>query len=164
MTGSDEPTIEFEPLLSESFVAACLRDHPLARERTVTWAELARYDFMTVDKASGNRLVMDLALASTRERPQPCFETRHVSTLVSFVESGLGVAAVPRLSMPRKGHPLLVSVPIIEPEVTRTVGLIKRRGRSLSPAAEHLYGMLRATAQKQTTAPKAPAHARRSRR
>ena len=71
---------------------------------------------------------------------------------ISFVESGLGIAAVPRMSMPRKGHPSLVSVPIVEPEVTRTVGLIKRRGRSLSPSAEHLYGMLRAVAQKQAAA------------
>jgi DNA-binding transcriptional LysR family regulator len=148
ITGSDEPTIEFEPLLTEPFVAACRRDHPLARKPSVTWAELGRFDLMTVDKASGNRLVMDLALASARERPQACFETRHVSTLVAFVESGLGVAAVPRLSMPRKSHPALVSVPIIKPDVTRTVGLIKRRGRSLSPAAEHLYGMLRSIARK----------------
>jgi len=156
MTGSDEPTIDFEPLLSEPFVAACHRDHPLARQRTVTWAELGRYDFMTVDKASGNRLVLDLALGSKRERPQACFESRHVSTLVGFVESGLGVAAVPRLSMPRKGHPLLVSVPIVDPEVTRTVGLIKRRGRSLSPAAEHLYEMLRTVAQRQSAGKSSP--------
>jgi DNA-binding transcriptional LysR family regulator len=148
MTGSDEPMLEFEPLLSEPFVAACHRDHPLARQRSVAWADLARYDFMTVDRGSGNRLVMDLALAAKRDRPQACFETRHVSTLVAFVEAGLGVAAVPRLSMPRKGHPALVSIPIVEPEVTRTVGLIKRRGRSLSPAAEHLYDMLRAVAAK----------------
>jgi DNA-binding transcriptional LysR family regulator len=106
--------------------------------------------------------MMDLALASTRDRPHPCFETRHVSTLVSFVESGLGVAAVPRLSMPRKGHPSLVSVPIVEPEVTRTVGLIKRRGRSLSPAAEHLYAMLRAVAHKQMAAGKDSTPAQRA--
>src|SRR5690242_14978491 len=74
ITGSDEPTLEFEPLLTESFVAACRRDHPLARRRTVTWTELGGYDFMTVDRASGNRLVMDLALASKRDRPQACFE------------------------------------------------------------------------------------------
>jgi DNA-binding transcriptional LysR family regulator len=161
ITGSDEPTLDFEPLLTESFVAACHRDHPLARQRAVTWAELRGYEFMTVDKASGNRLVMDLALAAKHDRPQPCFETRHVSTLVAFVEAGLGVAAVPRLSMPRKGHAALVSVPIVEPEVTRTVGLIKRRGRSLSPAALHLYDMLRAVARNVATAgnasPRAPA-------
>lgn len=153
ITGSDEPTLEFEPLLTEAFVAACHRDHPLARQPAVTWADLGRYDFMTVDKMSGNRLVMDLALAARRDRPQACFETRHVSTLVAFVEAGLGVAAVPRLSMPRTGHAALVSVPIVEPEVTRTVGLLKRRGRSLSPAAEHLYGMLRTVAVKTAKGP-----------
>lgn len=149
MTGSDEPAIEFEPLLREPFVAACHRDHPLARQRSVTWAELGRHDFMTIDKASGNRRVLDLALGSRPERPQACFETRHISTLVGFVESGLGVAAVPKLSMPRaRHHPTLVSVPIVEPEVTRTIGLIRRRGRSLSPAAEHMHAMLRALATK----------------
>jgi DNA-binding transcriptional LysR family regulator len=148
MIGSDEPEIEFEPLFTESFVAACHRDHPLARRKEVGWEELGHYDFMTVDKKSGNRLVMDLALANVRNRPQPTFETRHISTLVGFVEAGLGVAAVPHLSMPLKGHPTLVSVPITEPEVTRTVGLIRRRGRSLSPAAEHLMTLLRAPRQR----------------
>jgi DNA-binding transcriptional LysR family regulator len=143
MIGTDEPEIEFEPLFTEPFVAACRRDHPLARHKQVTWEELGRYDFMNVDKSSGNRLVMDLALAELRSRPQYTFETRHVSTLVGFVEAGLGVAAVPRLSMPLKGHPTLVSIPITNPEITRTVGLIRRRGRSLSPAAEHLYALLR---------------------
>ena len=92
------------------------------------------------------------------------------ATLVAFVEAGLGVAAVPRLSMPRQGHPALVSVPIVEPEVTRTVGLIKRRGRSLSPAAEHLYDMLRGAAAKvakssrDTTARNSTRSGRRNRR
>ena len=164
--GRHEPgtgEIDFDALLTEPFVAACRRDHPLARQRSVTWAELTRYDFMTVDKASGNRLTLDLALATARNRPQPCFESRHVSTLVGFVESGLGVAAVPRLSMPRKGHPLLASVPIVDPEVTRTVGLIKRRGRSLSPAAQHLYDMLRAVAQRETIGPRSETRGRGSR-
>jgi len=30
-------------------------------------------------------------------------------------------------------------VPLVEPEVTRTIGLIRRAGRNLSPAAQHLY-------------------------
>jgi len=156
LMGTDEPTIEFEPLLSEAFVAACHRDHALARQRSVTWTELAQWDYMTIDRVSGNRLVLDLALAGLRGRPQASFETRHVSTLVAFVEAGLGVAAVPRLSMPRKGHPLLVSVPIAEPEVIRTVGLIRRRGRTLSQAAQHLYDIVQSLAGKQVRGKRPP--------
>ena len=54
--GSQEPDIEFKPLLEERFVAACRRDHPLAKKRKVTWTELAAFDNISVAKASGNRL------------------------------------------------------------------------------------------------------------
>lgn len=143
--GTQEPDVEFEPVLKEPFVVACPPDHPLARKRKVTWSELGQYDYMTVGKASGNRMLLDLALTDVPVRPQWYCEVRHVSTLVSLVEAGLGVAAVPRLAMPPGKHPTLKSVPLVEPTVTRTVGLIRRRGRSLSPAAAQLYEMLQKT-------------------
>ncbi len=46
--------------------------------------------------------------------------------------------------MPAGDHPLLVSVPLIDPVITRKVGLIRRKGRSLSPAAQQLYAFLAA--------------------
>ncbi|SDC97804.1 DNA-binding transcriptional regulator, LysR family [Cupriavidus sp. YR651] len=140
--GTQEPDVDFEPVLKESFVLACPPDHPLARKRKVTWAELGNYEYMTVGKASGNRMLLDLALTDVPTRPQWYCEVRHVSTLVSLVEAGLGVAAVPRLAMPPGKHPTLTSVPLVEPTVSRTVGLIRKRGRSLSPAAQQLYDML----------------------
>ena len=140
--GSQEPDIEFKPLLEERFVAACRRDHPLARKRRVTWSELARYDFISVAKSSGNRLLLDQALAHLSGRPQSIYETQHVTTMLGLVEAGLGVAAVPSLAMPGADHPLLVSVPLADPVVTRRVGLIKRKGRALSPSAQQLYDFL----------------------
>ena len=137
--GSHEPEMEFRPLLEERFVAACRRDHPLARQRRVTWPELAAYDYIAVAKTSGNRLLLDQALAGVAGVPQALYEAQHVTTMLGLVEAGLGVAAVPALAMPGKDHPLLVSVPLEEPVVTRHVGLIRRSGRSLSPAAQQLY-------------------------
>lgn len=140
--GTQEPDIEFEPILREPFVAACRRDHPLARKRKVTWQELGQYDFMTVAKSSGNRLLLDLALADSPVRPRWFYEVRHVSTLLGLVEAGLGVAAVPRLAMPDSNHPTLASVTLVEPTITRTMGLLRRRGRTLTPAAQQLYALL----------------------
>ena len=74
--------------------------------------------------------------------PQGIYEAQHVTTLLGLVEAGLGVAAVPSLAMPGADHPLLVSVPLSDPVVTRHVGLIRRKGRSLSPAAQQLYDFL----------------------
>ncbi len=137
--GGQEPDIEFKPLLEERFVAACRRDHPLAKKRKVGWAELGQYDFISVSKTSGNRLLLDQALAGLPGRPQAIYEAQHVTTMLGLVEAGLGVAAVPSLAMPGANHPLLVSVPLVDPIVTRKVGLIRRKGRSLSPAAQQLY-------------------------
>jgi DNA-binding transcriptional LysR family regulator len=144
--GTQDPDLDFQPILKEPFVAACRRDHPLARKRRVAWAELGAYPFMTVSKSSGNRLLIDLALAEVRERPRWFYEVRHVSTLLGLVEAGLGVAAVPRLAMPAVDHPTLTSVPLVEPTVTRTLGLIRRQGRTLAPAAQALYQLLEAEA------------------
>ncbi|MBL8334406.1 MAG: LysR family transcriptional regulator [Rubrivivax sp.] len=137
--GSQEPDIDFQPLARERFVAACRRDHPLARRRRIGWAELAAHDVIAVSKSSGNRLLLDQALAGSARRPEAIYEAEHVTTLLGLVEAGLGVAAVPSLAMPAKDHPLLVSVPLHDPEVTRVLGLIRKRGRSLSPAAQQLY-------------------------
>ncbi|TDP72640.1 LysR family transcriptional regulator [Roseateles toxinivorans] len=137
--GSQEPDIDFHPLLEERFVAACRRDHALARRRSVSWTELAAYDFIAVAKSSGNRLLLDQALAGLPGRPESVYEAQHVTTLLGLVEAGLGVAAVPSLAMPGKDHPLLVSVPLQDPVVTRHVGLIRRKSRTLSPAAQQLW-------------------------
>jgi DNA-binding transcriptional LysR family regulator len=75
--------------------------------------------------------------------------------MLGLVEAGLGVAAVPSLAMPARDHPLLVSVPLTDPVVTRRVGLIRRRGRSLSPAAQQLYDLLLEMRPKPPKAPRA---------
>ncbi|AYN97408.1 LysR family transcriptional regulator [Pseudomonas sp. LTJR-52] len=140
--GAQEPAVEFQPVLREPFVAACRRDHPLATRKCVTWAELGQYDYMAVAKASGNRFLLDLALAETANTPRSFCEVRHIMTVVSLVEAGLGIAVVPRLAMPLDDHPTLISIPLEEPAATRTVGLVRRRGRILTPAAQQLYDMI----------------------
>ncbi len=75
-----------------------------------------------MSKSSGNRLLLDQALAHVSGQPQAIYEAQHVTTMLGLVEAGLGVAAVPSLAMPAADHPLLVSVPLSDPVVTRTVG------------------------------------------
>ncbi|MDD5030803.1 MAG: LysR family transcriptional regulator [Rhodoferax sp.] len=139
--GAQENDVEFEPLLEEQFVAACRRDHPLAGKQQVRWAELAQYDYITVGKASGNRLLLDQALAGLPGQPRSMYETQHGTTAIGLVEAGLGVAVVPAMAMPSRDHPLLVSVPLIEPVIKRKMGLIRRRSSVLSPAAQQLYNL-----------------------
>lgn len=144
LLGAQEPEVTFEPLLEDPFVLACREDHPLAQQQVVRWADLVDFPFIAVSKQSGNRLILDLGLASQEIRPKWFYEVQHLSMSLGLVEAGLGVAALPRLAMPRDIHPVLVSRPLIDPVLTRTMGIILRRGAKLSPAAQKFYELLQA--------------------
>ncbi len=144
--GSQEPGVDFQPLAEDRFVLACRRDHPLARRRRVAWAELAAHDLVAVSQTSGNRLLIDQALAAQNlQLPSVC-EAQHVTGQLGLVEAGLGVAAVPAMAMPGRTHPVLASVPLDTPVVTRQVGLIRRSARTLAPAAQALFDAFAAEA------------------
>ena len=142
-TGNLAPEIEFSVLMEEHYVIACRRDHPLARHQRVTWAQAYEHDYITLDKSSGNRLVLDRALPELQVVKESICEARHVTTVLGLIEAGLGVAAVPSMAMPVSPHPILASVALTEPEVVRQVGLLKRRGRTLTPAALELERLIR---------------------
>lgn len=147
--GTQEPDIEFEPLVNDPFVVACTPEHPLARKRHVTWAQLAGYDYVSLAQGSGNRFLLDQALAHVADKPDWFCEVRHVPALVSLVEAGLGIGVVPQLALPPGGR--LASVVLREPALSRTIGIIRRRGRPLRPAAEQFQRLLLAV--KETSGP-----------
>lgn len=140
--GTQEPDISFKVVLREHFVLAMRREHRWASRSRIEWEELANERFMTVAKESGNRLLIDTALARSGKRTVSHFEVGHIMTLLGLVEAGLGVAAVPQLALPLTPHATLVGVPLSHPRVARVLGLISRRGRPLAPAAQQLYDMV----------------------
>ena len=140
--GTQEPGIDFLPILNENFVLAMLRSHPLAKRKSVKWEELVDERFMSTSRETGNRLMLDYALAKVTNRPAAFFEAGHVTTLISMVSAGLGVAAVPRMALSSHNNPNLVGIPLINPVVGRRIGLISSRSRPLSPQAKILYDML----------------------
>ena len=139
--GMQDPDVSFTPLLKEPYVLACPVGHPLAKRRSIQWAELAQYPLARVSHASRNRLFIDQALAELPPLPRPIIEVRHVSTLIGLVESGLGLAVVPKLTVPQ-GPGRIVGVRLENPAVSRTLALVQRQGRSLSPAAQAFAQML----------------------
>lgn len=136
MINITHPNIDFAPLVNEPFVLACRRDHELAQKSLVTWEDLANLKLIGVRRSSGNRSLIDQALENVEWKPNWFYEVRHLSTSLGMVEAGLGVAVVPSLAMPTDEHHILISRPLIEPVIRRTLGLVQRRETTLSPAAE----------------------------
>ncbi|HBQ0418442.1 TPA: LysR family transcriptional regulator [Klebsiella aerogenes] len=134
--------ISFTPLVNEPFILACPKDHELAKKTLISWDELSSTKLIGVRKSSGNRLLIDHALEELEWKPNWFYEVRHLSTSLGMVEAGLGVAVVPKLAMPLDEHPFLVSRPLIDPVIRRTLGPVQRRGNRLSTAAEKFKEML----------------------
>ncbi|EPW3921495.1 MULTISPECIES: LysR family transcriptional regulator [Enterobacter] len=142
MINITHPNIDFAPLVNEPFVLACRRDNELAKKPLVTWDDLAGMKLIGVRRSSGNRSLIDQAFEKMAWKPNWFYEVRHLSTSLGMVEAGLGVSVVPSLAMPTDEHHILVSRPLIEPVIRRTLGLVQRRETTLSPAAEKFREMV----------------------
>jgi DNA-binding transcriptional LysR family regulator len=144
LSGADETDIETEALFDDPFVLACRKDHPLAKRRSVKWAELAAHRVITVGRMSGNRALLDFGLPGNLPQQRWTYEVQHsFSTGLGLVEAGIGVIAVPMLALAGRKDSKLVSRPLVDPKLTRTLAVIRRRGVTLSPAAQEFLNMLK---------------------
>jgi DNA-binding transcriptional LysR family regulator len=126
----------------ECYVLAMRRDHPLARRKTLSWKDTVGERYISVAKSSGNRSVIDAALAGVEKHPVILCEVNHVSGVLALVEAGMGVTAVPGLSVLPGRPDTIVGVPLVNPAIHRTLGLVTRRNHSMAPAARTLFDML----------------------
>ena len=83
-------------------------------------------------------------------------EVGHTATIYSMVQQGLGLSVVPRLAIPAAwaartattaaaGSAALVSRPLV-PKVQRSIMLVKRQQRELSPVAHLVWDLIAAEA------------------
>jgi DNA-binding transcriptional LysR family regulator len=140
--GASHAEIDFTRLVEDPFVLACRRDHPLAGRKRVSWEELAGQRVITVGRNSGNRALIDNALAQRGTQLTWAYEVTHLSGSLGLVEAGLGVAVLPRLATPAAGHPIIRTVALSDPEVLRTIGIVRRHGAVLSPPAAQFLTLL----------------------
>ncbi|MBR9753460.1 LysR family transcriptional regulator [Cobetia amphilecti] len=136
MVSAHHPAVDFTSIYRDPFVLALRRDHPLAQKQHVEWGDLDDVRLITVSRDSGNRILLDNTLLSAGLHLDGFYEVQHLSTSLGLVESGLGVAILPSMAMPGPEHEVLCQRELPEPRIDRTIGLLRRRGESLSPIAE----------------------------
>ncbi|MCR1568671.1 LysR family transcriptional regulator [Mixta sp.] len=137
-------TDEFEsqPILDEPFLLLCRQDDPLAQAEAIRWQRLSGRTMVLQDYASGSRVLIDEALRQQRVEAEIVQEIGHPTTLYPMVEAGIGISILPALALPLPaGRPLTVRR--LLPEINRTLMLIRRKNRSLTPAAEAIWQEVR---------------------
>ncbi|MGE3248179.1 MAG: LysR substrate-binding domain-containing protein [Beijerinckiaceae bacterium] len=140
--GNSHQNLTFTPLIEDPFVLACHRKHPLAKKRKVVWGDLEKTALVGVGRTSGNRVLLDAMLARHDIRLKWFYEVNHLSMSLGFVEAGLGASVLPRLATPQSNHPLIVTKPLADPLITRTIGLVEKSNSQLAPAAQRFRDLL----------------------
>lgn len=140
--GSQEADLEFTPIRAEPYVVVMPAKHRLANRSSVAWKSLLNERLVSVSSSSGNRLLIDNAFANVEKRPTIHYEINHVTGAINLVAAGLGVAIIPGLALNHQLHPGLCGVPLVSPNVTRTLGLITRKGDRLHGVAQILADRL----------------------
>jgi DNA-binding transcriptional LysR family regulator len=138
----DASELHVEDLVRDRFVLACRRDDELTRSETVAWAKLADRRLVMLNNTSGSRPQILDTLMKAEVQAQISLELAQPSSVLAMVEAKLGVAVVPQLVAPIRNHPTLTTRQLVKPSVSRTIFLLKRRDRSLSPAASAVWSAL----------------------
>ncbi|MCX0501236.1 MULTISPECIES: LysR family transcriptional regulator [Erwinia] len=137
-----EEDFETEAILDEPFLLLCRKDDPLAAQQTIHWQMLNQRQLVLQDYASGSRVLIDEALRVQQVQAEIVQEIGHPATLYPMVEAGIGISILPALALPLpEGRPLLVRRMV--PEINRTIVLVRRKNRSLTPAAEAIWQEVR---------------------
>ncbi|MBM7344078.1 LysR family transcriptional regulator [Pantoea coffeiphila] len=134
--------LECEAILDEPFLLLCRMDDPLAQQQTIHWHMLNQRTLVLQDYASGSRVLIDEALRQQQVQADIAQEIGHPATLYPMVEAGIGISILPALALPLpQGRPLMVRR--LVPEINRTIMLVRRKNRSLTPAAEAIWQEVR---------------------
>jgi len=133
--------IESEPFGPHPLVIIAAADHPLARRKLVTKAELANHRFLVREEGSGTRNVFDYFFAGIEARqPKETIEMGSNETIKQAVMAGLGLSLI-------SAHTIASEVAAKRLAILRVEGLpimrqwfvVRRSNRELPPAARALW-------------------------
>ena len=96
----------------------------LAGQAALTWAQLLEQPFITLQRPSAVRLLLEDSVISSHGKLPVAFESHQLVTVGRIVAEGLGVSAVPQLCRQQMEELGARCLPLSEPQVSRRVGLL----------------------------------------
>lgn len=125
-----------ELLLVEELFGILPENHELAGEEIIRLEQLKEEQFVMFSDAYSLRSIVLQACKKAGFVPKIGFEGEETDTIRGLVAAGMGVSLMPEMALKEMSQLQPVKVRVIEPTVTRTIGLIRRKNEKLSPVVE----------------------------
>src|SRR3990170_2955911 len=134
------PDIAFHPLVTYEPMLITRRDHPLASQARVSLKDIAKYPLILPPKEQSTYRVVETVFAEHSLEYDIKLEVGGYDVIKKYVELGLGISIVMSHCLTGADH--LHAVPLGRWFPKRTYGVVLRKGRPLSPAAERFVEMI----------------------
>lgn len=128
--------LTFTPLYTDRFVAVVPADSSLTSQAEVTWSALLNYPFVTLQRPSTVRFMLEDHLRQRGWSLPVQFESHQLATVGRMVASGLGVSAVPALCREQMVELGARCIALGDPVIEKPVGILTKAGHELSVAAQ----------------------------
>ncbi|AMB88224.1 LysR family transcriptional regulator [Pseudomonas agarici] len=135
-------SLTFTPLYVDRFVAVVPADSPLAERQEIDWESLLKEPFITLQRPSNVRVMLEEHLRARGMTLPVEFESHQLATVGRMVASGLGVSAVPALCVGQMRELGARCITLHDPVVERAIGVLTKPGHELSAAAQALFDIL----------------------
>ena len=140
----DYADLDYTPLSADGFVLLMPLDHVLAAcDTDLLWRDVAGLVHISMPLPASVRQYANAAFMEHRLAFKPRYEVEHIATIHAMVKAGLGVAALPELAAAFVQQGGVAMRRLTDPDIQRPIGVVTRRNRSLSPAAQQMVAMLR---------------------
>lgn len=143
---ADAADLTFVPLIADAFCAVYPPDHPASGFDTLHWQDLLPFDLILLSQGSSARHQFDRAVISDDTVAGLRYDVTHMATAALLVRQGLGVALLPRLALPALHLDGLSSRRLSDASAQRTIGVLHRRDRLMSPAGQAFIAQLQTVA------------------
>ncbi|MFD2167567.1 LysR family transcriptional regulator [Thalassotalea euphylliae] len=134
----------FTPLFTDHFIAAVPHDHVLTNQAEVSWQALAQQPFIALQKPSSIRHVVEQSLKVHDVALNVEIEANQLLTIAKLVASGLGVSVLPKLFAHELQQENVVLCEVVEPAISRNIGIVTKNRKGLSQAAQRFMTLMRA--------------------
>lgn len=135
--GVSEDLYELRPLYAEQYVLLATVAMLSKEDDQITWAAAAKLPLILLEQDMQNRRILDQVFRDVGAVPEIVSETNGFMTAVVMALAGTGATVLPKVLAnalgPLDGARLL---PLIEPDVEKTVALVTARGDKNIPVVE----------------------------
>lgn len=128
--------VELKTLVRDHLSVVCPEGHALAARKSVSWAELAGHEVITVRPGYGIRPLIDASAAQAGVQLRVVNEVTFLSTALWMTACGMAVSVMPSAYARQAGANGMAVRPLVRPRVSRDIVLVTKRGKPLSPAAK----------------------------